>query len=173
MAGRGRTFSHGASNRCSTSPATEPCLLSCHPHDNNIIDPAFPDCCQNDHIIDGRDALAALPFADCGSADSAGIRNIRNSHPSADSLIPDVPAGCGHVYRWHFLCLLSSGSSGVSRVRFELTHNCVLNAAPLPTPVPGHTGGGSRTHRTLFLSKCALPAHSHLHSHSRIRTCTV
>ena len=44
-----------------------------------------------------------------------------------------------------------SGSSGVSRVRFELTHNCVLNAAPLPIGVPGHTGGGDRTRRTLFL----------------------
>ena len=27
-------------------------------------------------------------------------------------------------------------------MRFELTHNCVLNAAPLPIGVPGHTGGG-------------------------------
>ena len=36
-------------------------------------------------------------------------------------------------------CLLPLGYPGVPDVRFELTHNCILGAAPLPFGVIGLT----------------------------------
>ena len=88
-------------------PATGPDASSYDLYDDNVIDLTVPNRSQDDHIVNGRNALAALPLADCCSADTAGIRNVCYRHAGFDSLVPDVAACRRHIYSWHISHLLS------------------------------------------------------------------
>ena len=81
-------------------------------HDDDVIDPAVPDRGQDDHVVNGRNGLPALPFADSRRADAAGVCYVRDRHARADPSVPDISAGRRHVDDRHFCHPLSSGTPG-------------------------------------------------------------